>query len=308
MRIVSLLPSATEIVCALGLADELVGVTHECDYPPVARTKPAVTASALDGRSDSAMIDRLVAGSIHDHRGIYTLDWDVLRELQPDLILTQELCEVCAVSYSEVQRAARILPGDVPIVSLEPRTLDDILDTMLLVGRLAHREADAAACVARLRARIDGVAARTAVAPRPRVYCMEWIEPSFCAGHWIPQMVHLAGGEEVLGRAGEPSTRITWAEVAAAQPEVVVVMPCGFDTARAQDELRAIWERPEWRQLPAVRHGEVWVTDGSAYFSRPGPRMVDGLEILAHALHPALFPAPPPRELVRVASSLATGY
>jgi iron complex transport system substrate-binding protein len=266
MRIVSLLPSATDIVCALGLADELVGVTHECDYPPVARTKPAVTASSLDGRSDSATIDRLVAGSIHDHRGIYALDWDLLRELQPDLILTQELCEVCAVSYGEVQRAARILPGDVPVVSLEPRTLDDILDTMLLVGRLTHREEEAAECVARLRARIDRVAARAAAAPtRPRVYCMEWIEPPFCAGHWIPQMVQLAGGEEVLGRAGEPSTRITWAEVAAAAPEVVVVMPCGFDTARAGDELRAVEARPEWRGLPAVRHGAVWVTDGSPY-------------------------------------------
>ena len=298
MRIVSLLPSATEIVCALGLADELVGVTHECDYPPVARTKPAVTASALDGMSDSATIDRLVAGSIHDHRGIYTLNWDLLREIQPDLILTQELCEVCAVSYGEVQRAARILPGDVPVVSLEPRTLDDILDTMLLVGRLTHREDEAAECVERLRARIDRVAGRAAAGPtRPRVYCMEWIEPPFCAGHWIPQMVQLAGGEEVLGRAGEPSTRITWAEVAAAAPEVVVVMPCGFDTARARDELRAIEARAEWQGLPAVRHGEVWVTDGSAYFSRPGPRMVDGLEILAHALHPKLFPAPPPHDL-----------
>jgi iron complex transport system substrate-binding protein len=298
VRIVSLLPSATEIVCALGLADELVAVTHECDYPPEMRGKPVITASALDQAADSATIDRLVANSIHEHRGIYTLDERLLSEVRPDLILTQELCDVCAVSYSEVQRAARILPGQSPVVSLEPRTLGDILDTIMLVGRLTGHEETAAHVVARLRARIDAVAARArAAAARPRVYCMEWIDPPFGAGHWIPEMVRLAGGEDVLGREGEPSARVTWPEVAAAAPDVVVVMPCGFDTERAARELAAVQDRPEWRGLPAVARGAVWVTNGSAYFSRPGPRMVDGLEILAHALHPDLFPAPPARDL-----------
>ena len=298
MRIASLLPSATEIVCALGLVDELVAVTHECDYPPEVRGKPVITASALDQGADSATIDRLVAGSIHEHRGIYTLDERLLSEVRPDLILTQELCDVCAVSYSEVQRAARILPGQTPVVSLEPRTLGDILDTIMLVGRLTGHEETAAGVVARLRARIDAVAARARIATtRPRVYCMEWIDPPFGAGHWIPEMVRLAGGEEVLGREGEPSARVTWQEVAAAAPEVVVVMPCGFDTERAARELVAVQDRPEWRGLPAVARGAVWVTNGSAYFSRPGPRMVDGLEILAHALHPDLFPTPPARDL-----------
>ena len=301
MRIVSLLPSATEIVCALGLADELVAVTHECDYPPEARDKPVVTASALDQAADSATIDRLVAGSIHEHRGIYTLDERLLSEVRPDLILTQELCDVCAVSYSEVQRAARILPGETPVVSLEPRTLGDILDTIMLVGRLTGHEETAAGVVARLRARIDAVAARArAAARRPRVYCMEWIDPPFGAGHWIPEMVRLAGGEDVLGREGEPSARVTWPEVAAAASDVVVVMPCGFDTERAARELAAVHDRPEWRGLPAVARGAVWVTNGSAYFSRPGPRMVDGLEILAHALHPDLFPAPSTHDLRQV--------
>ena len=301
MRIVSLLPSATEIVCALGLADELVAVTHECDYPPEVRGKPVITASALDQAADSATIDRLVAGSIHEHRGIYTLDERLLSEVRPDLILTQELCDVCAVSYSEVQRAARILPGETPVVSLEPRTLGDILDTIMLVGRLTGHEETAADVVARLRTRIDAVAARArAAATRPRVYCMEWIDPPFGAGHWIPEMVRLAGGEDVLGREGEPSARVTWPEVAAAAPDVVVVMPCGFDTERAARELAAVQDRPEWRGLPAVARGAVWVTNGSAYFSRPGPRMVDGLEILAHALHPDLFPAPPARDLRKV--------
>ncbi len=184
MRIVSLLPSATEIVYALGLGDSLVGVTHECDYPPEARAKPAVTGSTLAPHAGSAAIDRLVAGSVHDHRGIYTLDEHLLRDLAPDLILTQELCDVCAVAYPEVQRAARILPGDVPIVSLEPRTLGDILATVTLVGRLTGQDEAAAHLVARMEARIAAVAARAAQATcHPLVYCMEWIDPPFRAGH-----------------------------------------------------------------------------------------------------------------------------
>ena len=300
MRIVSLLPSATEIVCALGLGDDLVGVTHECDYPPEARAKPAVTASALDPVADSATIDRLVADSVHEHRGIYTLNEGLLRELQPDLILTQELCDVCAVSYSTVRRAARILPGDTPIVSLEPSTLGDILETILLVGRLTGRDERASALVAGLQARIDTVAATaSAASTRPRVLCLEWVDPPFRAGHWLPEMARLAGGAEVLGREGERSTRATWDELAAAAPDVVVAMPCGFDTDRAARELALIADRPEWRGLPAVARGRVWLADGSAYFARPGPRMVDGLDILAHALHPGLFPAPPTRDLRR---------
>jgi len=300
MRIVSLLPSATEVVCALGLADELVAVTHECDYPPAARAKPAVTASALHEGADSATIDRLVSGSVHDHRSIYALDERMLAELRPDLILTQELCDVCAVSYSDVRQAARILPGDTTVVSLEPLTLGDILGTIALVGRLTGREREATALVDGLRARIERVERTvTAAAARPRVYCMEWVDPPFRAGHWIPEMARLAGGEEALGHEGAPSTRTTWDEIAAAAPEMVVAMPCGFDADRAERELRLVTSRPEWRGLPAVARGDVWVSDGSAYFARPGPRMVDGLEILAHALHPTLFPAPPPHDLRR---------
>ncbi|MGH2346328.1 MAG: cobalamin-binding protein [Chloroflexota bacterium] len=306
MRIVSLLPSATEIVYALGMGESLVGVTHECDYPPEARAKPVITASALDVQPTSAAIDRLVAGSVHDHRGLYTLDEHLLEDLRPDLILTQELCEVCAVSYREVERAARILPGGVPIVSLEPRSLGDILDTITLVGSLTGREAAASEVVSGLRERIDVIATRAATAAgRPRVYCMEWIDPPFRAGHWIPELVRLVGGVEVLGREGARSTRAGWEEVAAAEPEVVVVMPCGFDVERAERELAAVRARPEWRELSAVRNGAVWVTDGSAYFSRPGPRMIDALGILAHVLHPDLFPAPSSRALRRVGQEAA---
>jgi len=305
MRIVSLLPSATEIVYALGLGESVVGVTHECDYPPQARTKPAVTGSVLDQRAASATIDRLVAGSVHDHRGIYTLNERLLQDLAPDLILTQELCAVCAVSYAEVQRAAWILSGDAPIVSLEPRTLGDILATVTLVGSLTGRTEAAARLVTDMEARIATVAARAGqAARRPRVYCMEWIDPPFRAGHWIPEMVRLAGGVEVLGHEGARSTRATWPEVAAAAPEVVVVMPCGFDVARTAQELPAVRDWPEWTGLSAVADGQVWITDGSAYFSRPGPRIVDGLEILAHALHPTLFPAPSAHDLRLLPASL----
>jgi iron complex transport system substrate-binding protein len=300
MRIVSLLPSATEIVYALGLGESLVGVTHECDYPAEARMLPQVTHSALTSEADSTGIDRFVAGSVHAHRGIYRLDEELLRDLRPDLILTQELCEVCAVSYTVVSRAARLLPGAAPVVSLEPHTLRDILDSLRLVGSLTGREAVADTLMSRLQARIDAVTARAAqTATRPRVYCMEWIDPPFRAGHWVPEMARLAGGVEVLGNEGERSTRATWQEVADAAPEVVVVMPCGFDLERARRELRVVEGRPEWRALPAVIQGAVWLTDGSAYFSRPGPRMVDALEILAHALHPEHFPAPSSRGLQR---------
>lgn len=306
MRIVSLLPSATEIVYALGLGASLVGVTHECDYPPNARTKPSVSASALDGRMDSTTIDRFVSSSIHDHRGIYTLDEHLLHDLKPDLILTQELCDVCAVSYADVRRAARILPGDIPVVSLEPRTLGDILDTITLVGSLTAREEAAAQVVRGLKQRIDAVRLRAAEAPdRPRVYCMEWIDPPFRAGHWIPEMVRLAGGIEVVGREGERSTRTTWQEIAEAAPEVVVVMPCGFDIERAVQELDAASDRPEWAALPAIQSGTVWIADGSAYFSRPGPRMINGLDILAHAMHPDLFPEPSLWDLRRVRPALS---
>ena len=295
MRIVSLLPSATEIVYALGLGESVVGVTHECDYPPQARAKPAVTGSVLDQRAASATLIGWLPGASTIIAASIPSTSRLLRDMGPDLILTQELCAVCAVSYAEVQRAARILPGDTPIVSLEPHTLGDILATITLVGSLTGRAEAAARLVTDLEARIATVAARAGqAASRPRVYCMEWIDPPFRAGHWIPEMVRLAGGVEVLGHEGVRSTRATWPEVTAAAPEVVVVMPCGFDVARTAQELPAVQERPEWTGLPAVAEGRVWITDGSAYFSRPGPRIV---EVLAHALHPTLFPTPSAQDL-----------
>ncbi len=293
MRIVSLLPSATEIVCSLGLIDSLVGVTHECDYPPEVKGKPVLTRSLIDTAQDSYSIDRQVVESLHEHRTLYALDEELLRELSPDLILTQELCDVCAVSYTVVEKAARILPAETPVVSLEPNTLYDILETILLVGRLTGTEARAQKLIDEMITRIRAVESKaSSAAHKPKVYCMEWVNPPYKSGHWIPEMVRLAGGEEIFDLEGVPSSRASWEEIAQAAPEVIVVMACGFDADRTEQELMLINEREEWQLLPAVRNGNVWVSNGSAYFARPGPRIVDSLEMLAHAIHPELFPEP----------------
>jgi iron complex transport system substrate-binding protein len=292
VRICSLLPSATEIVFALGLGDHLVAVTHECDEPPAARTKPPITSSAIDPHTlTSAQIDALVTRHRHDHRGLYRIDRDLLARLDPDLILTQELCDVCAVAYADVQAACRQAGMDGRrILSLEPAGLAGVLDSIVAVGRATGTEARAQAIVAALQARIAAVRARVAGAPRPRVACVEWLDPPFSGGHWVPEMVAAAGGEDVLAGPGERSRRLTWAEVAAARPEVVVLMPCGFGVERAVTEYRRVVLPPAWAAVPAVRAGRVWAVDANGYFSRPGPRLVDGLEMLAAILHPARYP------------------
>lgn len=291
MRICSLLPSATEIIFALGLGDQLVAVTHECDAPPAARALPRITCSAIDPASlTSAQIDALVTEHLHDHRGIYHIDRDLLERLNPDLIITQELCDVCAVSYTEVQEAARALYGERRILSLEPTTLAAVLDTIQVVGEATGTETRASQVVASLRERVDRVRQQTAgVSRRPRVACLEWLDPPFAGGHWVPEMVQAAGGADPLGRAGEPSRRLAWDEVLTAAPEVIVLMPCGFDAERAALEYRAAPLPAGWAETRAVAAGQVWAVDANSYFSRPGPRLVDGLETLAAILHPELF-------------------
>jgi iron complex transport system substrate-binding protein len=288
MRICSLLPSTTEIVYALGLGDELVAVTHECDYPPEAASKPHITRSYVDGeRMDSRAIDALVSARAHEHTGLYALDRDLLERLDPDLILTQELCDVCAVSYAEVQQAVRALYGERTVLSLEPQCLDEVLEAILRVGQVTGREARAATLVQELQQSIDATLAAVAgVAERPRVACLEWLDPPWAGGHWVPEMVRLAGGVDPLGEEGAPSRRVTWEEVLAAQPEVVVLMPCGFDVERTLRELARAVPPSGWGELPAVRHGRVFAVNANAYFSRPGPRLVEGLHILAGLLHP----------------------
>jgi iron complex transport system substrate-binding protein len=305
-RIVSLLPSATEIVCALGLADALVGVTHECDYPASVAGKPALTASRISHETMSSReIDHAVRSQLDGHGSIYDLDEDLLRELKPDLVITQELCEVCAVSYQTVRHAARLLEGDVRVVSLEPHNLRDIFDTIRTVGELTGRAEEAAALVSELAVRLDALAVvLTEVERRPRTLVLEWLEPPFAPGHWVPEQVALAGGDATFGHAGGKSRTTTAEELRDYAPEVVVLAPCGYykeDTLRA---LRSSRLPRGWSELPAVRAGEVWAVDATSYFSRPGPRVVEGAEILSRIIHPAVFGAPAEGEAVRVPAEL----
>jgi iron complex transport system substrate-binding protein len=288
---VSLLPSATEIVCALGLEDHLIAVTHECDFPPAVQNKPVITSSVLDHCNHSSRhIHEGISGLLHQGRSIYHLNEKLLAELQPDLILTQELCDVCAVSYHIVRDAARILQGDTEIISLEPNSVSDILANIRLVGQKTNRDKAAQALIEEFEKRINRIMAKTAgVTERPRVYCMEWLDPPFAAGHWIPEMVSLAGGIEGLGRPGQPSKQIAWQEVLDFAPEILVLMPCGFNLKQTLEEAEVVRAYPDWESLPAVRDGRVVAVDGSAYFNRPGPRIIAGLEILAQIIHPRLF-------------------
>jgi iron complex transport system substrate-binding protein len=280
VKILSLLPSATEILYALDLGDQVVAVTHECDYPPEAQSKPRITENVIDHeRLTSAEIDHHVAANIGRHGSIYTLKQDLLESLQPDLIVTQELCDVCAVSYKEVKHAARVLEGRTQIVSLEPNTLDEMFETILLVGELTNRRQAAEAKVREFRARLDRVRNRVRGLKRPRVYAMEWLDPPFSGGHWVPEMVEIAGGNEVLGKAGAKSERITPQRVIDADPEIIVLMPCGFSLDRTIEEYRRTPFLQEWKG------SAVYAVDGSSYFNRSGPRLVDGVEILAEIFH-----------------------
>jgi len=285
-RIVSLLPSATEIVYALGLGERLVGVTHECDYPPEATSKPVLTASALPAASTPSEIDRHVRRHLHQGSSIYTLDAELLERLAPDLILTQELCAVCAVSYEIVARAAKRLRGDPRIVSLEPSSLEDVYATIETLGELTGTSDRARAVIAGLRARVEALCRHVAGRARPRTLVLEWTDPPMSGGHWTPELVESAGGESILANPGANSLILTWDAIAEADPEVILVAPCGFDLARsvaAVDELAA--SNPTWPSLRAVRERRVGIVDGNAYVNRPGPRLVDSAEIFASAIH-----------------------
>lgn len=287
MRVVSLLPSATEIVCALGAGSALVGVSHECDYPPEVQALPKLTHPKLRIDAPSAVIDRDVRALLADGLGVYAIDVDGLRALAPDVIVTQEQCEVCAVSFADVEAAVRaVLPYGPTIVSLTPCTLDDVWDDVRRVAAALGRAVAGDALVAAARARIDAVGERTAACGRPVVACIEWLDPLMTGGNWIPELVRVAGGTYPFATAGAPSAATSWDAVVAADPEVVVLMPCGFTIAQTRRELPALEARPEWRQLRAVRRGRVSLVDGSAYFNRPGPRLVESAEILAALVHP----------------------
>jgi iron complex transport system substrate-binding protein len=288
MRIVSLVPSATEMLYALGLGPDLVAVTHECDYPPDARKLPKVTRDVLPAGLSAAEIDAAVKERTLAGKSIYQLDADTLNELAPDLIVTQALCSVCAVSYDDVRALAEELDTQPMVVSLDPHTVGEVLGDARTLAQATDRKDAAAELISRAAARIDRVRVATRNVRRPGVVALEWLDPPFIAGHWTPQLIAFAGGEDLLGFPGESSEERTWAQLAAVSPDVVIVMPCGYDAEIAHRE--AEMHRDE---LAALGAGEVVAVDAGAYFSRPGPRIVDGLELLAHILHPELFPESP---------------
>jgi iron complex transport system substrate-binding protein len=292
MRICSLLPAATEIAFGLGLGDHVVGVTQECDYPPEARQKPVVVRSLIDPeRMTSVEIERWTNERLGGNKGLYAIDEARLREAAPDVILTQGLCEVCALAYDDVVRVAETLPHKPQIVSLTPHRLTDVLSDIMRVGEATERHDDADKLARELERRVSAVREQTArSSSRPRVACIEWLEPIYAAGHWVPEMVELAGGHDGLGQKGEPSARIAWQKVMEFAAEVIVVMPCGFDVQRTLREAAVLATLDGWGALPAVQAGRVYAVNGHAFFSRPGPRLIDGLEILAALIHPETSP------------------
>jgi iron complex transport system substrate-binding protein len=289
MRIISLLPSATEIVCELGLMDELVGISHDCDWPPEVHNKPVVSQAVVNSDMTSSEIDRMVRERVHQGLSVYHLEVEKWKELRPDLILTQELCEICAPAFTEVLHAAEILDVEPKIISLDPTSLNEILENIERVGSLTHRQTQAGQLIAKLRTRIERVRSRAqTLAERPRVLALEWLEPLFLAGHWVPEMIELAGGE-ALNAPGEPSYEIDWVDIEGFDPELLVLMPCGFTPQQTMQELDLLLSHEGWEELRAVKNQQVYVVHGSYYFNRPGPRIVTGLEILARLIHPESF-------------------
>lgn len=292
MRVVSMLPAATEMMFALGLGDDLVAVSHDCDHPAGVRDKPPITHCEIHGSGlSSGVVDAWVRETLAEQGTLYTIDEPLLRRLEPDVILTQQLCDVCAPSHGSVAQLASTLARPPRVVNLEPSSLADILENIRLVAEIMGVPARGETVVADLTRRIETVRERAATADR-RVGCvlLEWLDPPFCSGHWGPELVELAGGVERLGRRGHDSVRVTWDEVVAAEPEVLVLACCGNSVQQTLNELPAATRRDGWSDLPAVRNARVYVADGGAYFSRPGPRIVDSLELLAGMLHPDLFP------------------
>lgn len=293
MRIVSLLPSATEIICLLGLREALVGVTHECDFPADVAGLPKVTRTLIPHDASSRDIDLLVRERLETQKALYSLDMPVLERLRPDLIVTQALCDVCAVAEEEVRAAACSLPGGPRVVNLEPMTLEEVFQCIALVADAAGIASRGAEEIGRLRERVEAVEQRSqGPGPRPRVMLLEWIDPPFCAGHWSPELVRLAGGVEVIGVEGQASRTTSWEEIRAADPEFLFIACCGFDVERTMKDIPLLGKVAGFETLACVRLEQVFVIDGNAFFSRPGPRLVDSLEMIASALHPDRHPLP----------------
>ncbi len=290
-RIVSFLPSATEMACALGLGDQLVGITHECDYPSEVEGKPVVVRNVLPiEKMSQPEIDAAVAQRMRDGLSLYQVDEKLLRELAPDIIMTQDLCQVCAPSGNEVTEALNLLPKKPQILWLTPKSLEEIFDNLRELGGATGRLKEAEKLIAAGRVRLEKLAAATRnLSHRPRVFCVEWLDPVYCSGHWMPEMVEIAGGVDALSREGADSVRIPWDDVLEWAPEVLIITPCGFNLAKVIEQSRQLTDYSGWSELPAVREGRVYAVDANSYFARPGPRVVEGTELLAHLIDPKLF-------------------
>ena len=321
-RIVSLLPAATEIAAALGLMDEVVGVSHECDFPNEANTRPCVTRLRINATARQAQlspsnqagmtsrqVDEWVRRALREQGTIYAIDEPLLRALRPDVILTQKLCDVCAVGYGTVARLAETLPEPPRLVNLEPTSLSDIFENIRHVAQACGVLERAERVIANLSARVEAVRERAAqVADRPRCFLMEWVDPPFCSGHWGPELVEIAGGHDPLGRKHQPSAQIDWEQVLDASPDIIVLALCGYDVDLARRDYELLKKFPGFDSLPAARSRDIYLVNASAYFARPGPRIVDSIEILAGILHPKQFPefADRPRaDVAAIAGSLA---
>jgi len=295
MRIVSLLPSATEILYALGVGDQVVGVTHECDFPPEAARKPALIKPRVDPTAAPAEIDRQVSELVARGESIYAVDGDLLASLAPDLIVTQDLCHVCAASPDDLATALSRFSRPPRVLTLTPHSLDDVWQDIVRAGEATNTSPRAEALAAELKAKVQAVACITAqVSVRPRVACLEWLDPIYVGGHWVPEMIAKAGGEDVLGRAGHPSFKVSVDEVAHSNADVILVMLCGYDAKRNAKEFHATQTPPSWDNLPAIRDRRIFAVDANSYFSRPGPRLADGVQLLAHLFNPGQFQSPVP--------------
>jgi iron complex transport system substrate-binding protein len=291
LRIVSFLPAATEMVFTLGLGDSLVGVSHECDFPSDAKFLPVVVKPALALEKMSlGEIDVAVAARIGSGQSLYQVDENLLRELKPNLILTQNICEVCGPAGNEITVALKVLQPKPEIIWMTPHSIEEIFQNILELGKTTNRLPQAEAMVASSRARLEKIAAKIKnLSHRPRAFCLEWIDPYYCCGHWVPEMIELAGGHDALGRKGTDSVRTAWRDIANWAPEILIVSPCGFCLGKAVEQAKQLLQQPGWRELPAVRNGQVFAVNANAYFARPGPRIVEGTELLAHLIHPEIF-------------------
>ncbi|MEO5955920.1 MAG: cobalamin-binding protein [Nitrospiraceae bacterium] len=289
MRICSLLPSATEVIAALGLSEELVGISHECDYPPSVRNVPIMVEPMIPPHGlASAEIDRQVAQLVASGQRLYRLNHDRLCHSRPDLILSQDLCHVCAVTPDQLHEALRAMPHQPTVLTLNPGTVHEVIDDVVRIGDAAGRSAEGHRLASQLRERLEAVRTRVqGLSHRPRVVCIEWLSPLYIAGHWVPEMVQLAGGQDVLAQPGTPSRVVTWDDIVAASPDVLIVMPCGFSVERTHTELSQLMQQPGQWHIPSKLREHTFLVDASSYFSRPGPRLIDGIELLAAILHPS---------------------